>query len=248
VLEEAYASARNASYAPLHEQGLFDHTPEVVGPDSGPESPFPIKLQGQVTPGTGQGQAVLGIPTANLTGVSSDLLLRLKGVYIGWASIQPRDGLAGVSLDWHQAIITIGPSPHGPASVVSSNVTAVHMMHDFGSATFVGATLKVIIMAYIRPAPAPGQQLPLAEAQSAVSNDIDIAFSSLGRENWAPHTTLRTLREAKSARSLSDRYVEARSQLQKHTDSMPLHRAGIRTVDAELRDQALGRGGLYIKR
>lgn len=250
VLEEAYASARDTSYAPLHEQVLFDHAPGVVGPDSGPESPFPIKLQGQVTPGTGQGQAVLGYPTANLTGVSSDLLLRLKGVYIGWASIQPRDGLTGVSLDWHQAIITIGPSSHGPPSIVSSNEAAVYMMHDFGSSTFVGATLKVIIMAYIRPAPAPGQRQrqPLAEAQAAVSNDIDIAFSSLSRENWTPHTTLRTLREAKSARGLSDRYVEARSQLQKHADSMPLHRAGIRTADAELRDQALGRGGLYIKR
>ena len=62
----------------------------TAGPDSGPETPFPIKLSGQIVKGFGRGSSELGIPTANIpiegldvgghTGVES-------GVYFGWAGI-----------------------------------------------------------------------------------------------------------------------------------------------------------------
>ncbi|KAK8851237.1 riboflavin kinase (NB-ARC domain protein) [Apiospora arundinis] len=247
-LEQGYDGARDVSYAPLHEQILFDHTAEVLGSDTGPESPFPIKLNGRVTQGTGQGQAQMGIPTANLTGVSSDLLLRLSGIYIGWACVQPGVGHVGVSYDWQESIIMIGPSPYAAPRIVSSNVATVHMIHDFGSATFFNSSLKVIIMAYLRPAPTINRTRSPEELQSSISRDIDIALASLSRDAWGPHETIRTLKTAKSERNLADKYVEKRVLLQKRVDSVPLHWAGVRSAGAEARDQAHGRGGLYIKR
>ncbi|KAK8122623.1 hypothetical protein PG984_011293 [Apiospora sp. TS-2023a] len=247
-LESGYDGTRDVSYAPLHEQILFDHEAEVLGPESGPEHPFPIKLNGKVARGTGQGQAQMGIPTANLTGVSSDLLLRLSGIYIGWACVQPGVGHVGVSYDWHEAIIMIGPCPYAAPRVVSSNVATVHMIHDFGSSTFFDSSLKVIIMAYLRPVPAQNRTRSPTELQSSISQDVDIALASLSRENWGPHETMTMLRTAKSERNMADKYVETRAQLQKRVDSVPLHWAGVRSAGAEARDQAHGKGGLYIRR
>ncbi|KAK8008400.1 hypothetical protein PG991_010951 [Apiospora marii] len=247
-LESGYDGARDVSYAPLHEQILFDHDAEVIGPESGPEHPFPIKINGRVARGTGQGQTQMGIPTANLTGVSTDLLLRLSGIYIGWASVQPGVGHAGVSYDWHEAIIMIGPCPYAAPRVVSSNVATVHMIHDFGSSTFYDSSLKVIIMAYLRPVPAQNRTRSPTELQSSISRDVDIALASLSRENWDPHSTMSTLRTAKSERNMADKYVETRAQLQKRVDSVPLHWAGVRSAGAEARDQVHGKGGLYIRR
>ncbi|KAK8074586.1 hypothetical protein PG997_009249 [Apiospora hydei] len=247
-LESGYDGARDVSYAPLHEQVLFDHDAEVLGPESGPESPFPIKINGKVTRGTGQGQAQTGIPTANLTGLSDDLLLRLSGIYIGWASVQPGVGHVGVSYDWHEAIIMVGPCPYAAPRVVQSNVATVHMIHDFGSSTFFDSSLKVIIMAYMRPVPALNRTRSPTELLSSISKDVDIALASLGREHWGPHTTLSRLRTAKSERNMGDRYVETRAQLQKRVDSVPLHWAGVRSAGAEARDQVHGKGGLYVRR
>ncbi|KAK7984747.1 hypothetical protein PG988_002369 [Apiospora saccharicola] len=247
-LESGYDGTRDVSYAPLHEQILFDHEAEVLGPESGPEHPFPIKLNGKVSRGTGQGQAQMGIPTANLTGVSSDLLLRLSGIYIGWACVQPGVGHVGMSYDWHEAIIMIGPCPYAAPRVVSSNVATVHMIHDFGSSTFFNSSLKVIIMAYLRPVPAQNRTRSPTELQFSISQDVDIALASLSRESWGPHETMTMLRTAKSERNMADNYVETRAQLQKRVDSVPLHWAGVRSAGAEARDQAHGKGGLYIRR
>lgn len=247
-LESGYDGARDVSYAPLHEQILFDHDAEVLGPESGPEHPFPIKLDGKVARGTGQGQTQMGIPTANLTGVSSDLLLRLSGIYIGWASVQPGVGHVGVSYDWHEAIIMIGPCPYAAPRVVSSNVATVHMIQDFGSSTFFDSSLKVIIMAYLRPVPAQNRTRSPTELLSSISRDVDVALASLSREHWGPHSTISMLRTAKSEKSMADKYVETRAQLQKRVDSVPLHWAGVRSAGAEARDQVHGKGGLYIRR
>jgi hypothetical protein len=61
-----------------------------IGPDSGPEAPFPVKFQGKVIRGTGRSQAELGIPTANLSGVADEVQYRLHGTYFGWACVQAK--------------------------------------------------------------------------------------------------------------------------------------------------------------
>ncbi|KAK3717370.1 riboflavin kinase [Vermiconidia calcicola] len=64
--------------------------PLVIGPDNGPEAPFPLRLNGKVVKGFGRGSNELGIPTANIpisglsVGGHEDVE---SGVYYGWAGL-----------------------------------------------------------------------------------------------------------------------------------------------------------------
>lgn len=245
-LEENYDGSRD--YGPLHMSEAFESPPEVIGHDSGPEKPFPVKFDATVVKGTGQSDAQYGIPTANLSGVSSDLLLRLNGIYLGWVAIQPKKGLDAVSHDWHEAIITFGPSPYAPPSIVTKNIATVHIMHDFGTATFFDAKLKLLIMGYIRPVPKADKTQTADDITEAVMSDMDITLASLSREAWAPEMTRERMKSEKSSRPLTEKYVDARSQMMKRVDSIPIHRAGVRTTGAKLMDKVHGKGGLYIRR
>ncbi|KAI9736547.1 MAG: riboflavin kinase [Claussenomyces sp. TS43310] len=61
----------------------------IVGPDSGPEPPFPLRMRGQVISGFGRGSKELGIPTANLPVTNAPWInTASSGVYFGWAGIQ----------------------------------------------------------------------------------------------------------------------------------------------------------------
>ncbi|RYP10729.1 hypothetical protein DL764_000519 [Monosporascus ibericus] len=249
-LEERYAPMRANTYDALHESNDFESLPTMVGSEDGPEKPFPISFKGNVTRGTGQSTIDTGTPTANLSGVPGDLMLRLGGIYIGWAAVRPRDGLVGVSYDWHEAVITIAPSPHA-AGIVAKNVADARIIHDFGEQTFFfDATLEVVLMAFLRPAPKPdrsGQQ-PREDAIAAISRDIDVTVLSLSRQNWQPAETTLRLRSMRSQRGLVDRALEVRDHVQKEIDNVPMHRLGIRTTGAQLKDKALGNGGMYIRR
>ncbi|KAI1769904.1 hypothetical protein F4818DRAFT_446753 [Hypoxylon cercidicola] len=247
TLEESFDAERDVTYDPFHEEGSLE-PPMVVGPDSGPEKPFPIRFTGKVVDGTGRSRTEMGTPTANLSGVPSDLLLRLNGIYIGWTAVQPNKALKGISHDWHEAIITVGPSPYAAPRVVAKNVVTVYIIHDFGGATFFSANLQLVIMAYLRPVLRHDRSQPRTVIAADIIKDIDTAVASLGRENWQCDMTLRRVKTEKSARSIEERYVDMRSQVQKRVDSVPLHLAGFRTARAELKDHAHGRGGLYIRR
>ncbi|RKF77314.1 Riboflavin kinase [Golovinomyces cichoracearum] len=68
----------------------------IIGQDSGPEPPFPLRLGGDVMRGFGRGSEKLGCPTANLpvdTLTSKPWIESAKcGVYIGWCTIRfPQD-------------------------------------------------------------------------------------------------------------------------------------------------------------
>ncbi|KAI2623945.1 hypothetical protein GGS26DRAFT_583563 [Hypomontagnella submonticulosa] len=248
-LEESFDADRDVTYNTLHAGEGLEAPLEVIGTDGGPEKPFPIRFTGKVVQGNGRSRTDTGVPTANLSGVPNDLLLRLGGVYIGWAAVQPIKGVEGVSYDWHKSIITIGPPPNAPPQIVAKNVATVYIIHDFGRATFFGASLQVVVMAYLKPAPKPsGPQLRNAALIAVTARDINTAAASLNRENWQWDVTLRRVKTEMSSRSIEERYVGVRTQVQKRVDSVPLHLAGVRTARAELKDQAYGRGGLYIRR
>lgn len=272
AVEERYAPLRANTYDPIHASSTssspsaetsddIELLPELVGGDDGPEEPFPIALSGTVVRGTGKGLATTGFPTANLSGVPNDLMLRLGGIYIGWAAVQPIVGLEGVSWDWHEAIITVGPPPH-TASVAPKNITTVHIIHDFGTGsssgssgseptTFFNASLNVMIMAFMRPVPQVERSLPAPPREElvvAIAKDIDLAVLSLGRDNWKPQTGVQKMESARSKRSFADIALEARSQLQRGIDNVPLHKFGVRTEGARLKDEVRGVGGVYIRR
>ena len=61
-----------------------------IGPTTGPELPFPLRVEGPVIKGFGRGSKELGIPTANIpidglnVGGREDVE---SGVYFGWARL-----------------------------------------------------------------------------------------------------------------------------------------------------------------
>lgn len=59
-------------------------TVEPIGSDEGPSPPYPLLVSGKVVQRTGKSSRFLQVPTADLTGVPSDQLRRLDGVYLGW--------------------------------------------------------------------------------------------------------------------------------------------------------------------
>ncbi|KAM3065179.1 riboflavin kinase [Clarireedia jacksonii] len=64
--------------------------PMIVGPDSGPEPPFPLRMEGKVVSGFGRGSKELGIPTANIPVDTAPWIdSAASGVYFGYASLDP---------------------------------------------------------------------------------------------------------------------------------------------------------------
>ncbi|KAK3681650.1 hypothetical protein B0T22DRAFT_360356, partial [Podospora appendiculata] len=221
---------------------------EVVGADEGPAKPFPVKFQGRVVKGTGRGAAELGLPTANLVNVAEDVKQSLGGVYFGWSCVLPQRGFEHISAAWHEAIISVGPSPYAKPAVVPETAVTVHLFHDFGLETFFDARVKVIIMGFLRPGQPPGAMVSQQERLDTVSRDVIVAYSSLSRENWGPEVTVSRLKTSKSARSLAERYGGARDRMQQQVESFPVHLVGIRTASGEVRDQVHGNGGYWVTR
>ncbi|KAL2753011.1 hypothetical protein ACRALDRAFT_2141412 [Sodiomyces alcalophilus JCM 7366] len=279
--EESYAASRSGGgrtgYASLQEVGGGDAAwdmsssssslpPQVIGSDDGPAHPFPVKLSGKVGRGTGRGGMELGIPTANLQGVTpEDVPLRMRGVYFAWACVVPKQGLPEtMSHAWHEAIVMVGPSPYAAPAVVARNEVTVHFLHEFGGVMFYDAKVKVLVMGQLR------RSVPYSSASSvssssdnsggngnssyvevaiaAYTEDVVITVASLSRPNWGPVETRERLKALKSERSFTDRYVDARDKVQKQVDRIPLHWAGVRTEGATMRDQALGTGGVWVPR
>jgi len=139
--------------APIRSETSRKHRPSVVGPESGPEPPFPIPLSGPVQHGFGRGGKDLGCPTANLPDES---LLHMSeitqtGVYYGYARVYPPEG-ADKPLSEQDAkvlpmVMSLGWNPF----YKNERLTAeVHIMHDFAS-DFYGYYLKALVLGYIRP-------------------------------------------------------------------------------------------------
>ncbi|RMD45082.1 hypothetical protein DV735_g152, partial [Chaetothyriales sp. CBS 134920] len=237
--------------------------PAVVGDDSGPAPPFPVRFHGTVVRGrTGLTGHELGIPTADLAYVDSDITLRYRGVYLGWAAIsRPKATTKTTKRDddeiilddeWHEALIYIAPR-HIDASagkaqgVVEKKTVQVQILHDFEGATFFDARVSLIMMALLRPV-SPQHEERLEKRQAALTRDAACAAASLARPEWTADAVLSRINEAKSSRSMSERYVGLREGAQKSIDKVPLHKLGVRTDGHQMRDRLIGNGGVWIKR
>ncbi|KAI1662216.1 riboflavin kinase [Daldinia decipiens] len=67
-----------------------DDRPRILYADSGPEPPYPLRMEGTVISGFGRGSKELGIPTANLPvdSVAAPWIASAKsGVYFGYAAL-----------------------------------------------------------------------------------------------------------------------------------------------------------------
>ncbi|KAK3955196.1 hypothetical protein QBC32DRAFT_311275 [Pseudoneurospora amorphoporcata] len=67
-----------------------DNRPLLIGPPTGPETPFPFRMEGKVISGFGRGSKELGIPTANLPVDDETTWIKNidSGIYFGWASLK----------------------------------------------------------------------------------------------------------------------------------------------------------------
>ncbi|KAL9111208.1 MAG: hypothetical protein Q9227_004285 [Pyrenula ochraceoflavens] len=127
----------------------------VAGSDSGPQSPFPIKLQGPVIKGFGRGSKELGIPTANIppTGLSAYPDLE-PGVYYGYASLlvdeQGHHLSSSSDPKVYDAVLSIGFNPFYKNTVKS---VEIHILHKFPPANqdFYHTPLNLLILGFIRP-------------------------------------------------------------------------------------------------
>ncbi|KAK5663856.1 hypothetical protein OQA88_60 [Cercophora sp. LCS_1] len=238
-------SANAVSYVPETNPFFNNDQLTPIGPETGPEFPFPLKFSGKVVPGSGRSRAELGIPTANLNALSpDDIGHRLRGVYFGWTGIVPNDDSPPM---WHQSIIACGPSPYARPTVVVENLVTVHLFHEFRF-DFVNAKVRVIVMGFMRHM--LDLSATLQQRLDMVSRDVLLTVASLnrGRECWGPEVTVQKLRTVKSARGLGERFNEAKDKVQRRVDSVPLHALGVRTAGHEERDGMFGRGGYWVRR
>jgi hypothetical protein len=253
-MNQEYDIARESSCHGA-EENAYDalSQPMVIGSEAGPVKPYPVRFHGRIEAGSGHSMATLGIPTANVTNVDSDILLRHSGIHFGWAAVnipkKMREELL-VDDDWHEAIISIIPNPDSRANVVQKKVIRVYIIEDFEGAKFFDAKVSVIMMGYIRPGPqsTPREEQDLEAKIADIYRDVASATSSLARPAWKAEETLERISSAASSRSFTEKYVDMRQSTQKQIDRVPTWRLGVRTDGAVLKDQFVGTGGITIPR
>lgn len=231
--------------------------PDIVGSDLGPDSPFPIRLNGRIVRGSGNSTALFGIPTSNLASLPDDIVAPLSGTYFGWALISPHDkSQEELHSSWKQSIISVAPCPYTAPTVAPKKTIKAYLIHDFSSPVdsdtenphpqFFDSKISLVLMGYLRPC------IPYSDREAffyETVKDIAITRASLERDEWGPENSLEKINSAKSARSISDRYVDARKYGQRLVDRVPVHKVGIRTPSAGFKDREMfGNGGMYVVR
>ncbi|ODA76784.1 hypothetical protein RJ55_07299 [Drechmeria coniospora] len=245
TVSSSWEQSRQKTYDPLVRGQPSEPLIATVGPEAGPEPPFPLKFQGRVARASGRSSDELGFPTANLAEVPEPIRVRLGGVFAAWAMVLPGKGLEDVCHDWLEAVVTVAPPRGAPPSVAMHNGVTVHIAYDFDGATFFDAKVKILLMGYLHPASATDDPAELAGEHA---QDVMTTLASLGRDAWRPDETVAQMKTVKSERSFGDRVNDATGKMVQHVDRIPLHKAGVRSKSATRRDQLLGIGGLWIAR
>lgn len=189
---------RKAKRSQSHSPPPADMTerPRIVCADSGPEPPYPLRMEGKVISGFGRGSKELGIPTANLP-VDASLTPWISnvasGVYFGYASLclpgsHPDYPSSSTGPDashdsqkWHifPMVMSIGYNPFYKNTVRSAEV---HLLHKF-SHDFYDVPMRLLILGFIRDEKDYNGLDALIED---INIDCDVGRQSLARETWTP--------------------------------------------------------------
>jgi riboflavin kinase len=161
--------------------------PEIVGPDAGPEAPFPYKMEGKVISGFGRGSKELGIPTANLPvddAATSWISAVPSGVYLGYAALalpadHPDRPAGDAPFHIFPMVMSIGYNPFYKNTVRSAEV---HVLHKFAQ-DFYGAHMRLLILGFIRE---EKDYKSLEALVEDINFDCHVARTSLARDAWAP--------------------------------------------------------------
>lgn len=225
----------------------------VIGSDSGPDAPFPLQFTAKVIKGTGKNRRELGMPTANLSGVPDDVMLRLTGAYLGWVTFVPQKGVElpmELLDDWFQAVITVVPRVESKAAAVMKKDVHVYIIQEFQELEFFRAKLSIMVMGLLRSR----GHINLVEIKDPrermliACKDVAVTQASLARPAWDAELVLGRIKSDRSNRSFSDKITSAQQSVSKQTDKVPLHWAGVRSESMTLRDQLVGNGGVAVRR
>jgi len=186
--------------------------PLIIGEESGPEAPFPLRMGGKVVSGFGRGSKELGIPTANIPVEGVSWMEDAKsGVYFGWAGIQLPPShpnleklTSGASTKFTDASTTALVCPVSPPAssleagwrlypmVMSIGYNPfykntvrsaeVHVMHKFEK-NFYGLEMRISILGWIRP---EYDYVSLDALVEDIKTDIEVSGRSLARPGWGP--------------------------------------------------------------
>jgi len=169
-----------------------EQRPAIVGEDSGPQPPFPLRMKGKVVSGFGRGSKELGIPTANIPVEGVPWIETAQsGVYFGWAGVQlssdepcPPECTATVPQEaakagWRQfpMVMSIGYNPFYKNTVRSAEV---HILHKFKN-DFYGSEMAISILGFIRP---EYDYVSVESLIEDINTDIEVTKKSLDREKW----------------------------------------------------------------
>ncbi|KAF8524741.1 riboflavin kinase [Gautieria morchelliformis] len=155
--------------APVQTESFRQSRPLLVGEDSGPSPPFPIRLAGSVQRGFGRGGKDLGCPTANLPDESLEPIATATktGIYFGYAQVLP--SRAEEQSTWVEddskvwpMVMSLGWNPFYKNEKLTAEI---HIMHNYQS-DFYGHELRAVVLGYIRP------ELDYT-SRDALINDID---------------------------------------------------------------------------
>ncbi|KAI0594700.1 hypothetical protein F4775DRAFT_572692 [Biscogniauxia sp. FL1348] len=161
--------------------------PRILYPDSGPEPPFPLRMEGEVISGFGRGSKELGIPTANLPvdgGQTPWIAGARSGVYFGWASLtlpasHPDSSATSQRFQIYPMVMSIGYNPFYKNAVRSAEV---HVLRRFG-ADFYGCAMRLLILGFVRE---ERDYDGLDALVADIGVDCEVARRSLAREAWTP--------------------------------------------------------------
>ncbi|KAF8441120.1 hypothetical protein BGX38DRAFT_1096919 [Terfezia claveryi] len=152
-----------------------------IGASSGPEPPYPLKIEGPVIKGFGRGSKELNIPTANIPVEGLSVGGReeiVSGVYFGWAGLDlTQTGNKSANGNVFPMVMSIGWNPFYKNTVRS---VEAHIIHTF-STDFYGTHMKLLVLGYIRP------ELDYVSKEALIRDiktDIEIALVSLERDRW----------------------------------------------------------------
>lgn len=270
ALEEQYERAREKSLGPdatsaAADQG-FDE-PCLVGEHTGPQPPFPIKIRSKVIKGTGRGTTESGFPTANLATSPQELAVHLQGTYCGWATVKnsenpESDGSDHKLQDWKAALIIVGVCPYTAPSVAPRELIKVHLITSvpsFSSSStqtrpsfFSIPPFSLVTILILCSVPTFPSSIA-SDPSSLITAMLTAQLSLYERPNWDVESALQIISERKKARSFNEKYVDARQKGQKWVERVPVHRIGIRTASAGIRERMVlgnreGKGGLWVNR
>ncbi|KIV92988.1 hypothetical protein PV10_04237 [Exophiala mesophila] len=177
-----------------------------AGPESGPETPFPIKLQGPIIKGFGRGSRELGIPTANIPPEGLSTYPNLEsGVYYGFVGLSLPSSVEGTPSSSTPSTPTPSSStttttsvplstPQQPSKIYpcvlsigynpfyhnKTRSVEIHILQSFKH-DFYGAGLNLLMLGFIRP------EYDYDSLEALVDDihfDCEVARRSLLRESY----------------------------------------------------------------